>query len=70
MVVPTLERSRRFRGENSWAHWPSARSTAGYELGLALIAGFLVALFVGPGAISADRALGLDRARRSPAAAM
>ena len=42
---------------------------AGYELELALIAGFLVALFVGPGAISADRALGLDRARRSPAAA-
>ena len=42
---------------------------AGYEFELALIAGFLVALFVGPGPISADRALGLDRARRSTAAA-
>ena len=33
----------------------------GYELDLALIAGFVTILFLGPGALSADRALGLDR---------
>ena len=32
----------------------------GAELDLALIAGFLVVLFAGPGPISADRVLGLD----------
>ena len=35
---------------------------AGAELDLALIAGFLVILFAGPGPISLDRALGLDTA--------
>lgn len=35
---------------------------AGAELDLALIAGFLSILFAGPGALSLDRALGLDRA--------
>jgi putative oxidoreductase len=33
---------------------------AGMELDLALIAGFVVALFAGPGRISLDRALGVD----------
>lgn len=33
---------------------------AGAELDLALIAGFLTILFAGPGALSLDRALGLD----------
>ncbi len=31
------------------------------ELDLALIAGFLVVLFAGPGALSLDRILGIDR---------
>jgi uncharacterized membrane protein YphA (DoxX/SURF4 family) len=33
---------------------------AGLELNLVLIAGFLVALFCGPGRFSLDRALGVD----------
>lgn len=41
----------------------------GAELDLALIAGFLVILFAGPGALSIDRALGLDEAGRTSRAA-
>jgi uncharacterized membrane protein YphA (DoxX/SURF4 family) len=33
---------------------------AGAELDLALIAGFLVILFAGPGSVSLDRALGIE----------
>jgi putative oxidoreductase len=33
---------------------------AGAELDLALIAGFLVILFAGPGSLSVDRALGIE----------
>ncbi|MEJ7819187.1 MAG: DoxX family protein [Rubrobacteraceae bacterium] len=39
----------------------SPESGAGAELDLALIAGFLVVLFAGPGALSLDRILGIDR---------
>jgi putative oxidoreductase len=37
---------------------------AGAELDLALIAGFLVILFAGPGSLSLDRTLGIEEARR------
>ena len=39
---------------------PPDQPGTGYELDLALIAGFLVVLFAGPGPASVDRALGLD----------
>ncbi len=39
---------------------PADQPGAGYELDLALIAGFLVVLFAGPGPLSIDRILGLD----------
>ncbi|QIN83851.1 DoxX family membrane protein [Rubrobacter tropicus] len=39
---------------------PADQPGVGYELDLALIAGFLVILFAGPGPISIDRILGLD----------
>ena len=41
---------------------PADQPGVGYELDLALIAGFLVILFAGPGPISIDRILGLDGA--------
>lgn len=41
---------------------PADQPGAGYELDLALIAGFLVVLFAGPGPVSIDRILGLDDA--------
>jgi putative oxidoreductase len=41
---------------------PADQPGVGFELDLALIAGFLTILFVGPGAVSIDRAIGLDRA--------
>ena len=41
---------------------PPDQPGAGYELDLALIAGFLVVLFAGPGPVSIDRAIGLDDA--------
>lgn len=40
---------------------------AGAELDLALIACFLVVLFAGPGALSVDRALGVDRSKAEAA---
>lgn len=39
---------------------PADQPGTGYELDLALIAGFLVVLFAGPGPVSIDRAIGLD----------
>lgn len=39
---------------------PMDQPGAGMELDLALIAGFLVVLFAGPGPVSLDRILGLD----------
>ena len=39
---------------------PADQPGTGYELDLALIAGFLVVLFAGPGPVSVDRAIGLD----------
>ena len=39
---------------------PADQPGAGYELDLALIAGFLTVLFAGPGPVSLDRILGLD----------
>jgi putative oxidoreductase len=47
---------------------PMGQPGTGYELDLALIAGFLVVLFGGPGPLSADRALGLEGERRNYAA--
>lgn len=41
---------------------PADQPGAGYELDLALIAGFIVVLFAGPGPVSIDRILGLDDA--------
>lgn len=40
---------------------PMGSPGVGAELDLALIAGFLVVLFAGPGKLSLDQALGLDR---------
>ncbi len=42
-----------------------AAEGAGAELDLALIAGFIVVLFVGPGKLSLDRMLGLDGGREA-----
>lgn len=39
---------------------PADQPGVGYELDLALIAGFLTILFAGPGPVSIDRILGLD----------
>jgi uncharacterized membrane protein YphA (DoxX/SURF4 family) len=39
---------------------PANQPGMGYELDLALISGFLVVPFAGPGPVSADRAIGLD----------
>ena len=39
---------------------PADQPGVGYELDLALIAGFLVVLFAGPGPVSVDRILGID----------
>ena len=46
---------------------PADQPGTGYELDLALIAGFLVVLFAGPGSVSGDRAIGLDGENAKPA---
>jgi uncharacterized membrane protein YphA (DoxX/SURF4 family) len=49
---------------------PMGSAMPGAELDLALIATFLGVLFVGPGRLSVDYLVGLDRARDSAAPAV